>query len=335
MPTPATALQPFEAPEYEQIKSPFQKAVEEWFARMGASWKHLIIDPNNPGLQGRMAFDPQAIEQFLQDQFHEFWKSLSEQQKQIFGRNNDRMGWRLFFIETATTMFNITLMHGIERGVIAHPDGKITGTERAGMPGSLENDTARARGSMMFALGNALAERLKNSSSGDAEEDKQFMDALMDYLGLDIDRANALMSRVLDHHGIPNIHKAQHHYGALLKTALLQCHGSMHPYWRTTPEEVIPDQMQKYRWPAAYCQLPLLDVVLGDSLWFYDPVNIRAFHDDLKARHPETEEDPFGPNIEARCQQGQRIIDALQAFRARLLGGAPQIAGGAQRLLVD
>lgn len=334
MDTSATTLQRYDAPEYEQIKSPFQRAVEAWIKSLGGNWQWMIVNPRNPGLQGRMAFNQQALEPFLGEQFGAFWESLSDEQRELFGKCNHRMGWKHFFIETATTMFDATLMSGIEAGVIPHPDGKEKGTARAGMPGSLENDTARAKGSMMYDLEQVLAEHLKYYSSGNPEEDQQFMNALIDYLGLDTDRANALMSRVLDHHGLPNLHKARRHYGAHLQTALLQCYGMMDPYWRTTPEEILPDQMRKHNWPAAYRQLPLLDAVLDPSRWQYDPKDIRAMHDDLMARHPETREDPWAPNIDQRCQQGQRIIEAIDAFRARLLGGAPQISGDERRLMI-
>ena len=316
MHTPATALQLLQTPEYEQIKAPFQRAVQEWIGAQEGNWQRLVVNPRSCGLQGQMAFNERALEPFLGGQFRAFWDSLSEEQRQLFGRANNRMGWRHFFLETAATMFDATLMNAIEQGLIPHPDGKVVGTERAGMPGSLEDDTARAKGSMTYDLEQVLAEHLKYYSSGNAGEDQQFMDALIDYLGLDIDRANALMSRVLEHHGLPNLHKARRTYGALLQTALLQCYGKRDAYWRTTPEEIVPDQVQSHSWPKAYRQLPLLDAVLESSLWFYDPVKIEACHADLVARHPQD----ANPEHEANLAQGQRIIDALQAFRTRDLG---------------
>lgn len=323
----------FEGEAYESLQAPFQKAVVDWMRKLGPNaWRGMLINPRGCGLNGRFAFNKMTLESFASEQFGLFWESLTDDQQQLFGRRGNRMGWRHFFLQTAFAMFDATLMNGIEMGMLPHPDGKIIDPKRgADMPGSVENDCARAKGSIAYDLETDLAEHLKHYSSGNVNDDRAFMTAFADYLGLDESTAARLMARVLDHHGLPNTHKARRTYGALLHTALGQCYGIRKEYQRTTPEAVIDDQMRKWNWEPEYRRPPLLDAILDWSFDFYDPARIAAYEADLTARHP----DMADPDHGFRLEEGQAIIEALQAFRTRLVGGSKVLESKPQHVVLS
>lgn len=301
---------------YEQVGSPFQKAIAALVAEKGEHCFTLQKWPTSGGLQGRVAVNRTGIlDHFIAEQFDAFWHSLPESQQAVFVRK--RTGWSHLFSEAAYSIFSAILMNAVVHGSIPHPDKKRAGTERAGRIGSLEDDCARALGSIRCQLAKVLATHLEHYSSGEIKDDQALIHSMSDYLGLGLDMDELLQARVLDHHDQPNTFKADNYYGACLTTALGQCFGISIPFQRTTPEEVIADQMIEHEWPEAYRRTPLLDAVLQDSFSFYDPERVAASYADMVQLIPD---DVSQEEAIERVQEARIITDALLSFRRKLVG---------------
>lgn len=301
---PTAAL---EKVSYEPYISPFQSNIQNWMAENGFGLGGLVVGLRGCGLQGQIDFKREVFENVVREEFRTFWSSLTPKMAAAFEKH--RMGIRNFFTESAFTMLQAMLLNGVRKGIIPHPDGKKPHDVREGKPGSLEDDCARALASMGRDLSDRLTEVLKYYSSRDVENDRFFIHAMSEYLGLGPSMEALLEARVLDHYGLPNIYQASH-YGALLNTALGQVFGI--DWKETTAEAVIEDQPRRHEWPAAYLQLPLLDAVLASSYYSYDATGVEAFYDDTYPRDKGEKE--------KRVAEARVITKALHEFRARLLG---------------
>lgn len=323
---PGTAM---EQVETEKYIPPFHQALKAWMAANGKqNLQEMLQNPQGCGLGGQIEFNRQLLGDFVQDQYREFWKFFSERAPAASAALETRKGkFTYIFSMAAFTGLQTLLMAAIQNGAIPHPEGKKPGTARAGKPGSLEDDCARAIGTARGDLSRGLRDNINDSqygfSSGSLTHDQLLIHAASRYLGLDGETIEYLDGRILEHYGVPNIHEA-HMLAANLQTALLQMYGVDRK--RTTVEEVIQKQLHDFpSWPEAYQKLPLLDVVLEDSLQYYNPERVQGFYMDS---YPDEVDD-----MNKRVAEAHIITDALIAFRNTMCGTETVVS--ATRLSVD